>query len=109
MVNRLQSHPLEFLTFTQNITIMEAYKATIANNLINGYWDSTPSQNIQMSKISEAVNYAWNNWDQEILRTYYEGEKPEQPTEEFINNWVDNEDFEADGYDVDRLKELFEN
>ena len=87
---------------------MEAYKITIKNNLINGNWNLTSSQHAEMSSISDDLDYAWNNWDEEILRTYYEGEKPEQPTEEFVKVWVDNEDFEADGYDVDRLKELFE-
>ena len=86
---------------------MEAYKMTIANNLINGNWNLTSAQNAQMSKITHAVDYAWNNWDEEVLKTYYEGEKPQQPTEEFINNWVDNEDFEADGYDVEHLEEIF--
>lgn len=86
---------------------MEAYKMTIANNLINGNWNLTSSQHAQMSKISEAVDYAWNNWDEDILKTYYEGEKPEQPTAEFITNWVDNEDFEADGYDVEHLQKIF--
>lgn len=86
---------------------MEAYKITIANNLINGTGNLTSSEHAQMSKISEAVDYAWKNWDEEVLQTYYEGDKPEQPTEEFINQWVENEDFEADGYDVEHLKEIF--
>ncbi|MDO9554546.1 hypothetical protein [Rhodonellum sp.] len=87
---------------------MEKYKMTIAKKLINGFWVlNSTREYAQISKISEAVDYAWNNWDEAVLKTYYEGEKPEQPTEEFINHWIENEDFEADGYDVDALKEIF--
>lgn len=57
-------------------------------------------------KIDEAVQWAWDNWDANITETYYEGEKPSIPTEEFINQWVENEDFEADGYDMEELAQL---
>lgn len=90
----------------QNNMIMETYKTTIANNLIKGNW--TSSQYAQMRKTSDAVDYAWNNWDESVLKTYYEGEKPQYPTPQFIQDWVDNEDFHADGFDVNYLKSLFE-
>ena len=86
---------------------MEAYKTTIANNLIAGNFSLNSSQNAEMSKISEAVNYAWNNWDDSVLRTFYAGVKPKSPTEDFVLQWVENNDFEADGYDVQHLKEIF--
>lgn len=86
---------------------MEAYKNTIARNLINGNHSLSAEQQKQQDRISAAIEYAWNHWDNEIVATYYEGEKPQFANADFIENWVDNEDFEADGYDVDRLKELF--
>jgi predicted AlkP superfamily pyrophosphatase or phosphodiesterase len=91
----------------QKIKTMESYKETIANNLVNENHSLTTAQDRVMSKISEAVNYAWNNWDDKIIQTYYEGEKPAQPTEDFIKQWVENEDFEADGYDIEELQDLF--
>ena len=57
-------------------------------------------------KIDDAIQWAWDNWDSNILKTYYEGEKPSLPTESFIYQWVDNEDFEADGYDMEELSQL---
>ncbi len=86
---------------------MEAYKETIASILINGEHMLTQSQQRQIDKISEGIDYAWNNWDENILETYYEGEKPIDPTESFITQYVENEDFEANGYDVDYLEEIF--
>lgn len=84
---------------------MESYKNTIAKNLIHGNW--TASQHWAMCKISNAVDYAWNNWDEKILAKYYKGEKPEYPTAEFIYDWVEDEDFEADGFNVSYLKFTF--
>lgn len=60
----------------------------------------------QIRKIDESVCWAWDNWDENIVSTYYSGEKPKFPTEDFINQWVENEDFEADGFDIEFLKTL---
>ena len=49
-------------------------------------------------KISTAIQWAWDNWDASIVETYYEGDKPKYPTEDFTTQWVNNNDFEADGY-----------
>lgn len=83
---------------------MENYKKNIANKLIEGnIYNSRVLQ-----RIDDAIQYSWNEWDESIIASYYGGdEKPELPTSEFIIEWIENEDFEADGYDVEYLKELF--
>jgi hypothetical protein len=45
----------------------------------------------EYQKISDAIYWAWENWDASILATYFEGEKPEEPTFEFRIQWVENE------------------
>lgn len=83
---------------------METYKRTIADKLIN----NEINNNRTLERIDEAIQWSWNHWDEDIITTYYNGDKkPELPTTEFIEEWVENEDFEADDYDVEYLKELF--
>lgn len=81
---------------------METYKRNIIDALING-----GLTNKTLLKIDDAIQWSWNHWEEDIISTYYTGKKPELPTTEFIEEWVENEDFEADGYDVEYLKELF--
>jgi hypothetical protein len=54
-----------------------------------------------------AIQEAWKIWDEDVLTTYYKGEKPEEPTESFSLQWIENEDFEADGHDVDEMCKEF--
>lgn len=42
-------------------------------------------------RITDAIWWAWGNWDKNVLTTYYTGEKPEEPTYEFRRQWVENE------------------
>lgn len=86
---------------------METYKKNLIAIFQNGSQSLSERQYKIFNKISDGVEYAWNNWDDDIIATYYEGEKPEFSPINFIENWIDNEDFEADGYDVEELKELF--
>lgn len=70
------------------------------------------SKRKMLDKISAAIGYAWEQWDEELLVSYFDPHgdgiaKPELPTNEFILNWLENEDFAADGYNMDYLKELF--
>lgn len=82
---------------------MESYKRNIIDALING-----GINNKTLLKIDDAIQWAWNHWNKELIDTYYSGDKkPELPTTEFIEEWVENEDFEAEDYDVEYLKELF--
>lgn len=61
-----------------------------------------------VTKVKDAIQWAWDNWDESEIKAYHEGvEKPELPTPAFQREWIDNEDFEADGYDVEGLKEIF--
>lgn len=88
---------------------MEMYKENIINQLIRlnqgkvNLWDDT------IIKIDLAVWWAWENWNDAIISTFYDASypKPIIPPENFIKQWVENEDFEADGYDVGQLQELF--
>ena len=41
--------------------------------------------------LSECIGYAWNNWESNIIETYYSGEKPYYANEEFICDWIENE------------------
>ncbi|WP_018629167.1 hypothetical protein [Niabella aurantiaca] len=87
---------------------MEAYKNEIIRQLdgLNNGGHYGPFSDL-LRKIDEALCWAWRNWDDDIIATYYEFEKPERPNEKFITNWVENEDFEADGYDKEELEETF--
>lgn len=87
---------------------MESYKKTIADIFATGNQNLTEDQHRVFNKISDGIDYAWNNWDKEIIAEFHTGtEKPNFPTQEFIEDWLDTQDFEADGYDVEGLKELF--
>lgn len=83
---------------------METYKRIIADRIIN----NEINNNRTLQRIASSIQYSWNEWDESIIASYYGGdEKPELPTDDFIENWVENEDFEVDGYDVEYLKYLF--
>lgn len=86
---------------------MEAYKQELIRmiNILNNGGHTTIIPN-EVREVDKAVCWAWDNWDDKILSTYYTGDKPEFPPLSFITNWVENEDFEADGFDVEFLKEL---
>lgn len=81
---------------------METYKRTIADKLINN-----EINNRTLERIYDAIQWSWIHWNDYIISTYYTGDKPELPTNDFIEEWVENADFDADGYDVEYLKELF--
>lgn len=87
---------------------METYKKNIVTIFLTGTQSLNERQHALFSKISDAVSYAWNNWDDNIIATYYQGEKPEFAPIDFVEEWISNEDFEADGYNVEELEELFD-
>lgn len=41
--------------------------------------------------LSECIDYAWNNWEESIISTYYVGQKPRYANDKFIINWIDDE------------------
>ncbi len=45
----------------------------------------------QFEKLSNAIDYAWNNWEESVISTYYDNEKPEYANNQFIIEWIDNE------------------
>lgn len=77
--------------------------ARLLNEINNGDNSNIPSI---IRQIDENLCWAWDNWDDELTANHYEFEKPKFPTYSFINEWVDNEDFEADGFNLEELKEL---
>lgn len=48
------------------------------------------------AQVDENISWAWDNWDDEILKEFYTGEKPEFYNSEFKDNWIDNEDFDTE-------------
>ena len=86
---------------------MEKFKEVITRKLLNGYANAQAAEQPILDKISTSIQWAWDNWSTDVMKTYYEGEKPKYPTEDFTTQWVNNNDFEADGYDEEFLKRLF--
>lgn len=61
------------------------------------------------TQIETAIHQAWESWDEETVKTYWEenhDSKPTAPTDEFSTAWIENEDFEADGFNIEVLEEL---
>jgi len=83
---------------TTTATIQTAKQNLIT--LINTKGYVSADQYSMFKKITDAINYAYENWDANIIATY-------KTKEEFVQNWIENEDFEADGFDVERLISLF--
>lgn len=66
-----------------------------------------PNHHRVFNSIESSIQEAWKIWDAETLRTYYDGDKPENPTRDFELQWIANEDFEADGYDTEEMCKAF--
>lgn len=49
---------------------------------------------VVVDNVRNSIKDAWLNWDETVLATYYEDEKPEEPTDDFIENWIENEPIE---------------
>ena len=86
---------------------MEKFKEVIIRKLLNGYANAQAAEQPILDKISTAIQWAWDNWDTSVVETYYEGDKPKYPTEDFTTQWVNNNSFEADGYDEELLTRIF--
>ena len=62
-----------------------------------------------IEKVSSLINQAWNNWTDDITREYWEAEeKPQTETDSFILDWIENADFEADGFNIAELNKSLE-
>lgn len=48
------------------------------------------------AQVDDRIQWAWDNWEDDIVATFYEGEKPECYNEEFRNEWIDNEPFDVE-------------
>ena len=51
-------------------------------------------QTVKTQAIYDNIVWAWENWEDVIVDTYFQGEKPEAPTEEFVRMWLENEPME---------------
>ncbi|RYF90671.1 MAG: hypothetical protein EOO03_03150 [Chitinophagaceae bacterium] len=83
------------------------YKKNLIKNLIHGSYNLSAAQYMVLEKVRNAIDFAWNDWEVELLASHYDGEKPERPTHSFIALWVELEDFSASGYNESHLQELF--
>lgn len=100
------------ITIDKNVNLSEnkntkTYKDVITDYIINGYHHATAAQCAILDKTATAIRWAWDNWDDKVVSTYYKDKKPVNPTPDFIEEWVNNNDFTEDGYDDKKLKELF--
>lgn len=86
---------------------MENYKTEIVR-LVNALNNDTALGQIpnEVRKIDAAIQSAWDTWDDDIVATFYNHEKPARPTMSFIYQWVENEDLEQAGFDMDVLRGL---
>jgi len=48
------------------------------------------------TKVDESIQWAWDNWDEENISSFYADEKPEIYTPEFRDEWIDNEPFDVE-------------
>lgn len=84
-----------------------SYKKNITKNLIHGSYNLSAAQYMVLEKVRAAIDFAWGDWEPELLSSYYQGDKPEKATSNFISTWVELEDFAASGYNENYLQELF--
>lgn len=85
-----------------------SYKKNIIKNLNHGSYNLSAAQYMLLEKVRAAIDFAWSDWEPELLSTYYHGNnKPEKATSSFIAAWVELEDFTASGYDESLVEKLF--
>lgn len=48
------------------------------------------------AQVDENISWAWDNWEEEVLKDFYEGEKPQFYNAEFKDHWIDCEDFDTE-------------
>ena len=55
------------------------------------------NDNSLASQVNECIQWAWDDWDDDLTAPYYEGTiKPDCYTKSFMEFWIDNENFEED-------------
>ena len=48
------------------------------------------------AQVDDSIQWAWDNWEDDIVATFFEGEKPECYNEKFRDEWIDNEPFDIE-------------
>ena len=62
----------------------------IANNFLISNIEAIGGQK-SFDRLEESISFAWDNWDESIVSTYYEGKKPNHATDKFTIEWIENE------------------
>ncbi|NQZ74675.1 MAG: hypothetical protein HRT61_00940 [Ekhidna sp.] len=78
--------------------------ASLIINLNNNFVGHVPEI---VREIDAKIQWSWDNWDEDLISNYYELEKPKNPTERFIYEWIAKEPFEHGSYDIEYLSRLF--
>ena len=77
----------------------------IASAIIALSWSDKEYDLLNQTRLD--IQWCWDNWEDECLKEFYEGEKPEDPTEAFIKDFCYNEDF-AVSFGKEREQDLIE-
>ena len=80
-----------------------AIKATInhliATLFINNYGINNFYQITDL--VQNCISEAWDNWSDDLTKEFWGSKrKPKSFTDSFRDSWIENNDFEADGFDV---------
>lgn len=77
---------------TKNFAIMKTEQSTI-NKIIEAITCKREDlfNDREYDKVTDAIFWAWDNWEESVLKSYYTGEKPTEPTEQFRRQWLENE------------------
>jgi len=61
-----------------------------------------------MAQLQELISLAWDGWSDDVTREHWNGtSKPEEFTTSFAAEYLENEDFDAAGFSLDKLNEFF--
>ena len=54
------------------------------------------NDNTLAAHANENIQWAWDNWTIDFTPYFCGDKKPERYTEDFMEEWIDNEDFESE-------------
>jgi hypothetical protein len=57
-------------------------------------------------RVDSMIQWAWVHWDDYVTSTFHTGVKPEDAPAAFALQYIENEDFEADGFDVEEIERI---
>jgi hypothetical protein len=68
---------------------MENYEIVV-QNYISKNVDALGGQNAY-DQLTDGITFAWENWEQNVLATFFTGNKPEKPPTLFVSEWIETE------------------